>query len=178
MPLTLISVLGTCAQHVLRAQAQAAACPCQCLHVLHLSAWQVYNSLWYVFIIVRIVCKILCATCLNARTRHVVVDWGKVLSLSETNCSLPHVLARCHIPPSIPSQFAHSPVLPHFCHFVTKTWIPRLHLMQCFQVAKEPKEAVVADGFSRLGPIVTERNKNEKHQKVRCNLQSPSACVL
>ena len=153
MPLTLISVLGTCAQHVLRAQAQAqaAACPCQCLHVLHLSAWQVYNSLWYVFIIVRIVCKILCATCLNARTRHVVVDWGKVLNLSETNCSLPHVLARCHIPPSIPSQFAHSPVLPHFCHFVQKPEFLDSTWCNVFKWQKSQKRQLLQMGFPCWG---------------------------
>ena len=104
-------------------------------------------------------CTTLCKNCKSLCARHVVVDWGKVLNLSETNCSLPHVLARCHIPPSIPSQFAHSPVLPHFCHFAQKPEFLDSTWCNVLKWQKSQKMQLLQMGFSCWGQFKTERNK-------------------
>ena len=163
------SDIDKCPRHV-----RSTSCTCTSLHahanVCTCSGCQnVYNS-----VIVKFMCNLF--KCVHkacgCRLRQSSQLVRNQLFSPSRSCPLPHspLNSVTICPLAIFTSFL------SLCH--TKTWIPRLHLMQCFQVAKEPKEAVVADGFSRLGPIVTERNKNEKHQKVRCNLQSPSACVL
>ena len=114
MPLTLISVPGTCPQHVVRAQARA--CPCQCLHVVLLSGL-VYVQLSncrsckkFMFNLFKCVHK---ACCCRFRQSSQLVR--RQLFLPSRFC-LSHILP----PPSIPSQFAHSPFLPHFCHYPPK----------------------------------------------------------
>ena len=82
--------------------------------------------------------------------------------------------------PSIPSQFARSQFFFHSCHFAPKkTWIPQLSPKAWCNTFKwqGPKQAVL-DGLSMLEPILTEKNTNEWQQKSTMLSPSPPAWIL
>ena len=153
MPVALISVPGTCAQHVVRAPT------CMPMPMFargpHVSASVQLCMNKFMCNLFKCVHK--ACGCRFRQSSQLV---RSQLFPPSRSC-----------PPHSPApQFPHN--LPthnfsHFCHLAQKAWIPELSPKSWCNVFKlqGPKQAV-EDGLSMLGPILTEKNTDEWHQKV------------